>query len=51
MNAHVSPAQEAPKPTAAYEDPALYGGLDELPPFRSRTQMPRMRTRIRSFWS
>lgn len=32
MNAHVSPAQEAPKPTAAYEDPALYGGLDEPSP-------------------
>ena len=32
MNAHVSPAQEAPKQTAAYEDPALYGGLDEPSP-------------------
>lgn len=32
MNAHVSPAQEAPKPTAAYEDPALYGSLDEPSP-------------------
>ena len=32
MNAHVSPAQETPKTTAAYEDPALYGGLDEPSP-------------------
>ena len=32
MNAHISSAQETPKPTAAYEDPALYGGLDEPSP-------------------
>lgn len=35
MNAHISSVQEAPKPTAAYgvyEDPALYGGMDEPSP-------------------